>query len=536
MAAKLKSRKLRQAPLRRQGHAAIGLEPRTGRAKEIARVDLHCAGRLAPQHPLRQGEVEINPLWQEIFDQQSCACQCGRVVIGANVQRPCPARRGVCDGQGKDMPARAILGREVAGIFHTIGAHQDRGERQAGDSFGQRVARERSGVDHLARAVGPAIGGQKHIDGRRGRAALHAAIRQVKRRIGERQEGHIVARAAAHQHHRRGRPPSAAREAWGKHRVTHSVGHRRAENLIRARQKRDLRALDAAGIPKTAGEHMQPVRALERGQPQIGQHEPLRRPWILVKRHALDPRGQRIDARRLIAEHISHRQAGRHGLVKLVLHLAHPGPDVGRDLLGEFRQLIIREGPPEIVILNGAQQVPVAHPAQGQLNLGKIHRLDWQGGVGGARQHICAARKHHGGGAVADILRDLDIFKKRLAIGCRQALAEGHAIARAVAQPVDANLPPLHLYHEACVGKLYERCVIRARLNQVFGEKRTHARVLSVIVGAVFGDAEAVFGRCGLQCGHHILARREGIGQTQGCHTIAAPAFRFQRLGQHHQR
>ena len=73
---------------------------------------------------------------------------------------------------------------------------------------------------------------------------------------------------------------------------------------------------------------MQPVGALHRGQAHIRQHKPLRGTGIIIKRDPLDPRRERINPGVLIGQHLAQRQAGCHGLVKLVLHLAHTFPDL----------------------------------------------------------------------------------------------------------------------------------------------------------------------------------------------------------------
>ena len=90
------------------------------------------------------------------------------------------------------MAACLWVGGQGAAVFHAIRARQDCGQGQALDRIRRAVAGQRGDVDHIAHAIGATVGRHERVDGRRGPAALDPAVGQVERRIGQRQERHIL--------------------------------------------------------------------------------------------------------------------------------------------------------------------------------------------------------------------------------------------------------------------------------------------------------------------------------------------------------
>ncbi len=238
---------------------------------------------------------------------------------------------------------------------------------------------------------------------------------------------------------------------------------------------------------------MQPVIAIKRRQPQIGQNKPLRCTGIIVQRYALDPCGQGKHAGVLAGQNIAQRQAGCHCLVQFVDDFAGAFPDILADLIGKFRYFIFAQGAPEEVLLNGAQQVAITDAAQLQIDLIQIDSFNRQGGTSRLWQHIGAPSKADLGRAVTDIKRDIHIFDQGLATGGGQAFAEGHAVALPVLGAVNADLITFGLHHHACIGQAHIGRVIGAGLDQRFREFCTDTRAGHFIVATVLGDTKAVF-------------------------------------------
>ena len=144
------------------------------------------------------------------------------------------------------------------------------------------------------------------------------------------------------------------------------------------------------------------------GQPQIGQHKPLGRGWVIVRISARNTGLQRIDARRQIVDDFAHRQAGGHILIKRHFHFASATPDFLGHLTRKILNLPLRQGVAKIFILHCAQQIAIADTAQDQFQFGHIDRLNRNTCIGGFGQHIGAAREGHSRIAVIDIKRQFN--------------------------------------------------------------------------------------------------------------------------------
>ena len=524
-----------------QQNLALHRQTRPGCAKQITR--LHAQRRRIPrsQGAIRQAQVKVDPFGQEILDQHSATGQGGRVHIGLHLQPPCPARHRIAQGQGKDMSPRHILGGKTAGVFHPIGPGQDGGDGQAGDRGGAVVTGQNGRMDHLTRAVSAAIRGKEHINRRAGRAAFHPAIRQVKGRIGQRQERDILdARpghaAMAHHHHLvRGRA-RAPRQARINAQIALRIGRTVRNHRVGPAQHLDPRAFYCACVGQMPHRHMQPIRAQHRGQAQIGQHEPLRRPRIGIGIGARHPRCQRIDARWLICQHITQRQARDHVAVQRAPRLARPGPDLGRDLRGKAAFLPFGQGAAEVILLHRADQVAVADAPQRQVDPVKVHRLHRHRRIRAARQDIGTPRKDDRRRPVAHIKHLFHIAQQRLATGGRQARAQHDAVTFTVPHTVHTQLIVLRLHRQGCIQQVHERRVILPRLDQRLRELRANPRRGAVALYRIADHAEPVFGHGLLQRAVQIGARSDALRQTQARDHVAPPLRRLQRLRQNLQR
>ena len=108
-----------------QAQRAIHVEPRPRRPEQIAGIDQHGRGAFGLQGTVRQCQVEIQPLGQEILDQQIRCGKRRRIRIGEQLQPPGPARSGLRNRKRKDMTARRIVRRQLPGVFHPVGARQN---------------------------------------------------------------------------------------------------------------------------------------------------------------------------------------------------------------------------------------------------------------------------------------------------------------------------------------------------------------------------------------------------------------------------
>ncbi len=520
----------------RQGGAPqVALDGEAGarRAEEIARIDGQRQRPGQPNRRIRQGQGEVDPLRQEILDQESLRGE-HPFLFEEGLDPPCPARRGIGKAHAHDVAARARLGGQHPAVFHPVRPHEAHRQGQALKRVHPAVAGEDRGVHRLARAVGASIGGQEYVDGGRSLVARHATVRQVELRLGQRQEGEIV--TLAHGHERRRAAAGPRGQAGIEAGMTLRVGRGMADDGVRARQKRDLRPLDRGRVRKAAHDDIEPVRPAQARHAEIGDHEPLRRRRMVVGVKARHRRLQRVDARSEIAHHAVEGQQRGHVAVHFHRDIAGAGPD----LLGDFRlQVLARplvEGPPEIIGLDGADQVPVGDAQQRQVELFGIHRLDRDAALTHARQHIGAAGKAGVGAAVADILGDRDVLRQRLAVRGGQSLAEGQRVALAVLDPADADLAARGIDGEPAFGQLHEGRIVGARGDQVGVERRADARAGAVAVHLGFDDAKAVLADRVLEGGLGIVARLERLRQPQRRDHVATAAGDLEGAGERGER
>ncbi len=250
------------------------------------------------------------------------------------------------------------------------------------------------------------------------------------------------------------------------------------------------------------------------GQPQIGQHKPLGRGWVIVR---IGPRNaglQRIDAWRQIVDDFAHRQAGGHVLIKRHFHFAGATPDFLGHLTREILELPLRQGTPEIVVLHRAQQIAVADTAQHQFQFGHIDGLNRNACISGFGQHIGAARKGHSRIAVINIERQFNRLEQSFT-GCgRQPFAQHHVIAFAMfdarhAQTVIAGFDRQAIGGQTNVGGVIDDFVQR------LGKLCADTRLGQIAFDIVFRYLQTVFVDGILQFLHYLFGRGNAFGQTQ---------------------
>ena len=312
--AELVARKIFQCAFGVEANQAISHQTRAGRTKEVARVDSQRRRVAGAQRRVGQGQIKINAFRQEILNQHALAGKHRRVRVGLDVQRPRPTRGRGCDRHFKHMSTCTIARGQMARVFHPVGSAQDSRQRQTGYGIGQRITGERGGIDDLARAIGSAIRGEEHINRRGGRAAFDPAIREIKSRIGQRQESQIGL-ALLGDHEGRGGTCGAANETRIKATVPHSISDRAAQLIIGARQECQFHPFQSRCAPERLHEDMQPVIAFQRREPKIRQHKPLRRAFAVIDVFLWHTCRQSVDPWRLTGEDVAQRQPRRHGLI-----------------------------------------------------------------------------------------------------------------------------------------------------------------------------------------------------------------------------
>ena len=433
------------------------------------------------------------------------------------------------------MPARDPAVRDQPRMFHPVGARQRRDQRQPLDRQHRRVAGQGGDMDHLARAIGAAVGCQEHVHRPRRRAPLDPAVGEIEGRIGQREESEVI-RAVPRQHQRGLRRPRAARQAGGEAGPAVRIGRGRAQHLVRAGDQRQFDPFARRGVRQGTHVQRQPVRPLETGQAQVRQHEPLGRARLFPPVAVGVAGRQRVDAGGQARQNLAQRQAGGDIAVQLHPHLARAGPDLARDAVGEGVFLPCGQRAAEPALLHHAGQVAVRHLAQAQLDPGQVDRLDRDRRFGRFRQDIGAAREPDLRAAVAHVLGQRDVLRQHLARGGGQALAQRDTVARPVIHAVETQRRSLDRDRQRRIRALHEGVVVDTRRDQVFREIGADARCGAVAFDAGARDAEPVEPDRPVQRRGDILARGLGAGQPQRRDHLAVAALAFQRIGHRHQR
>ncbi len=523
-----------EAVLGRQPHLTLDGQIRPRRTEQVAGVDGQGRRLVERQHALGQAEVEVDAFGQEILDQHPFAGQRRRVRIAQQIQPPGAARRGGRGRQVEHIAAGILALGQHPGIFHPVRAIEHRRHRQALQRLDLRIARQRGDVDGLAGTVDPAIGGHEHVDRPAGILALDAPVGQVELGVCQRQERQVVTRFGGQQ--RRLRPAAAPGQPGIEADIAAVVGGGGAQHRVRPRHQRHLHPGPGIGRGQRADEDVQPLASRHRGQPQIRDHEPLRRRRAVIGIDAGHRGLQHVDSGLQPLDHLAQRQPGGDVLVQLGVQRALAGPDILGDLVTEILVLVIVQRLAEIVVLDRADQVAVRHPAQLQVDLGHIDADDRQRHLAGGGQDIAAAGKAHLGRTVADIEGQHRRLHQHLARGRLQPGPERDMVGLAMFQPLDADLAAVRGHHRIALIQRHVAGIVRPAGQHRLGKRGADPRAGQIAFHRIVGDAKAVFRPRRIQRLQDIVARSDGLRQFEHRDHRLAAARRLQRLGQLQQR
>ena len=217
------------------------------------------------------------------------------------------------------------------------------------------------------------------------------------------------------------------------------IGLGDAQHPVGCGQQRHLYPILGRSGLQRPDKHMQPVHTGQAADTQIRQHEPLCCPRIVI---GIGPRhggGQCVNPGGQVANDVTHRQAGGHVAVQLLLYLTRALPDIFGDFFGKIAFFPTAQRAPEIAVLNGAQQVAVTDAAQFQIDRGQVHRFNRQARVIATRQNIAATGEFYRWRAIPDVQVQLYILDQLFTALRWQSLAEGHAVTAAMFHPFDAQ-------------------------------------------------------------------------------------------------
>ncbi len=256
------------------------------------------------------------------------------------------------------------------------------------------------------------------------------------------------------------------------------VGPLGREDFVAARHQPHLDLAPWLGRGQRIDEHVDAVVAGIGREPHVGDDEPLRRHRIgIVGRRALGRRRHHIDARRHVADRlIDRKRRGDLGVERLLDgELAVPHLDAAA--LGQPLDLVGVEVALEVAAEHGLDQIAVADPVDVDADRLGVDADQRDAALTGARQHIGLAGEARHGLAVAHIDREVGRLRQRLLDGRRQPGAQGHAVALAVLQPLDAELLVVGGQRELVLaGNRDERREIGALARQRLGELEAGAR------------------------------------------------------------
>ena len=387
------------------GHAFDGMlvngerqrraEPVAGRGGtvEIGAGDLQ-PQRFARHQPRRRAvQLEFHPLGQELLDPQRHSLhRLAAARVGAELHLPAPGRRvcgdlplhpviplraGLQPGLEESPPIRLLQPREERlgiGLLRTALAGQHRPAIV--------VAQQRRYPHRLARPVQVTPGPGEHIEPRLP-APGHRELRQVKRRLVERQQRHVAA-LAGHQHVRRV-------QGVIEHRVAVAVGLAAIHRLALAIQHPQGDPGVGGPALQRGGVHEQPLPVGPGVQADVAHGEErglelaLERPGPLHHRE--------VETRLLQLGDVLHRQVGQQPLVAPAAE--HEAVDVHR--LGHARQrrapapagvqVPAAAAPAALVLVEEARHVALAHPQEFNVHLGHVERHHRQPAAAACRQH-----------------------------------------------------------------------------------------------------------------------------------------------------
>ena len=179
------------------------------------------------------------------------------------------------------MAAQALVRHQAAPILDAVGPLDHEGQRHAERRSALGVAQQRGEIGRLARAIDAALGIDEGIEAVRRRPAGDAAVGEIEGGRVEVEEGKIALAVIGGDQRRRGTALPAGQARFELH-MAAGVGVARRQHLVAARNQPHLDAGLGVGRRQRIDEDMDAVIAGERGQPEIGDDEPLGRQRIVI--------------------------------------------------------------------------------------------------------------------------------------------------------------------------------------------------------------------------------------------------------------
>ncbi len=369
---------------------------RGGRAVEIGAVHAQ-AQRLAGAQRRRRVEVEFQALGQEFLDAQRHALH--RVLaarIGPEFHAPAP-RRGI----GRDelrvphvalrIGLKARFEEGLAVRLHV--AQEQRLQRLAGfrgDRLAVVVAQQRRHAHGFAGTVQIAAGPGEHVEPCL-LATAHRELRQVQRRLVERQHRHVL--PALRDQHVSGIQPVTQQ------RVAVAVGLALQHRLALRVEHAQFHARDRRAVLQRGRVHEQRVLVGARVQAQVADGEERGLELVLELTGTLHHR--EVEARFLQFADVLQRQVGQHALIGLAAE--HEAVDVDRfgqpfqrRLLAVLAAQFPAAAPTAaLVVGEEARELVLLHAQEFDVDLRHVDRHHRQAAAFAGRQHAALRGEAH---------------------------------------------------------------------------------------------------------------------------------------------
>ena len=296
------------------------------------------------------------------------------------------------------------------------------------------------------------------------------------------------------------------------------VGDGLAEHVVVAREQLHRDALSRRRVGQAADEDVEAVGAGQGGEAEVGDDEPLGRGRlpVLAGRAVGDAGGEGVEAGRQAGDDIAHRQRRRDVPVLLPGELTRPFPDRLAERVTEPGRLGAGQRRAEVAVAEDGRDVAGADPVELQVGRRGIDRDDGQRGLGTLRQDVGPPREAHGRRAVANVDLLPDRGPEPLAAGGGEAGTQGHLVAAAVGEAVDAERSVAGLDREAAGVEADEVGIVDAGAGERLGEGEAGARARRLEVDLAVGDAEAVEALGAGDGGGDRRTGGEALGEAEG--------------------
>ena len=384
-------------------------------------------------------------------------------------------------------------------------------------------------MNRLARAICPALGRQEEINGRCSGPTLDAPVREIEFRLAQAEESEVVPLLDGD--HRRRCASTPGDKVSGEMHAALAVAVQFRQHPVRLGDEAHACVLDRRGIGQGPHDHVNAIGAGQGRNPHVRDEEPLGCRGLIAPLGAGNAGLQRIKPRPERGQNLAHRQAGGDILVQPVVDLTHALPHGFGHLAFETGQFPCVERPPEVILLQRADEVPVGHGIEGQRNLVGVDRNDRQRSTLDARQNIGPPREAQGGRPVPHIEPQRRGVAQGFTRGGGQTGPQGDLIALPMLNARNAELPPLRVDRQARNRGLQEIRMGHAACQR-FGEDRADARFGGIVFNAGRGHAEPIEPDRAVKLGLKRLGRGFGDRQAQRRDHVAPPVVVLQGAGQ----